>query len=136
MIDASATIAAVTDGGPLGEVARHELRGRHRHAPHLIDAEVGNVLRRMARRGELDPAHAERARRLGEALVHQRHAHDGPLAQRAWQLGDRFTFYDALHVALAEGLRCPLLTADLRLGTSTRSLGVDVITVVATEEPG
>jgi predicted nucleic acid-binding protein len=44
-----------------------------------------------------------------------------PLIERAWQLRDNLSFYDALYVALAEGLGAPLLTLDARL---TRAPGL------------
>ena len=37
------------------------------------------------------------------------------LVDRAWQLRDNVTFYDALYVALAEEAGAPLLTLDARL---------------------
>jgi predicted nucleic acid-binding protein len=37
------------------------------------------------------------------------------LLRRVWELRDNVTAYDACYVALAEALRCPLVTADRRL---------------------
>ena len=42
-------------------------------------------------------------------------SHHGTLAARAWQLRHSLTFYDALYLALAESLNCPLITADKRI---------------------
>jgi predicted nucleic acid-binding protein len=39
----------------------------------------------------------------------------GPLMLRAYELRENVTAYDACYVALAEGLACPLVTADARL---------------------
>jgi len=39
----------------------------------------------------------------------------GPLMMRAYELRASVTAYDAVYVALAEALECPLLTADGRL---------------------
>lgn len=44
----------------------------------------------------------------------------GPLLARAWELRHNVSMYDALYVAAAEHLGCPLLTADARL---TRASG-------------
>ncbi|HWB71310.1 MAG TPA: hypothetical protein VG452_03765 [Egibacteraceae bacterium] len=40
-----------------------------RHAPHLVDAQVGNVPRRMTARGALAETEAARVRALAEAAV-------------------------------------------------------------------
>ena len=37
------------------------------------------------------------------------------LAERAWELRENVSFYDALYVALAEALEAPLVTLDARL---------------------
>ncbi|MGH9415221.1 MAG: type II toxin-antitoxin system VapC family toxin [Terriglobales bacterium] len=42
------------------------------------------------------------------------------LPRRAWELRHNFIAYDALYVALAEGLACPLLTFDRRLAGAAR----------------
>ena len=87
------------------------------HAPHLIDVEVAQVVRRYAAAGELD---AERGR---EALADLadfpllRYPHD-LLLQRIWELRNNLTAYDAAYVALAEVLGAPLLTRDRRLAAA------------------
>jgi len=90
------------------------------HAPHLLDVEVTRVLRR-AERARL--VSAERAREALRALVDldvERHDH-GPLFVRAWELRGNCTAYDAVYVALAEGLDAPLLTLDKRLAATPGS---------------
>jgi predicted nucleic acid-binding protein len=84
------------------------------HAPHLIDVEVTQALRRLVQLKEIDAARAELA--LGDflALVFERHSHLETLP-RLWQLRDALTAYEASYVALAEGLQAPLLTCDGKL---------------------
>ncbi len=84
------------------------------HAPHLIDLEVLNVLRRLRLRGAVSDERAAGALRDFYALRVVRHAHV-PLRARIWQLGDRLTSYDAAYVALAELLSAALVTSDGRL---------------------
>jgi predicted nucleic acid-binding protein len=83
-------------------------------APHLVDAEVGQVLRRFELRGELDEAAARAA--LGDLtdLPIVRYP-DGPLLARAYDLRHNLTFYDAVYLALAEMLDAPFVTADAAL---------------------
>jgi predicted nucleic acid-binding protein len=85
------------------------------HAPHLIDAEVGNVLRRWVLRGQLAPDDAEKLLAAGAALIDYRHEMTGGLARAAWARRENLSFYDALYAALAAILSAPLLTADERL---------------------
>ena len=115
VVDASALVAAVADTGPFGTKARGRLRDCRRIAPFLVDAEVGSALRSMVLRRELNQNAAEPARLLAERLIHRRYPHHGALAARAWELRHSLSFYDALYLALAEKLNCPLITADQRL---------------------
>ena len=87
------------------------------HAPHLIDVEVTQVLRRYVLRGEL---YEERARQALDVLAVfplTRYAHE-PLLTRMWDPRANLTAYDAAYVALAEGLRAPLVTRDKRLAVA------------------
>lgn len=86
-----------------------------RHAPHLIDAEVGNVLRRHERDGRLSPPEALQALRAARVFIDHRYRHVGPLEELAWVWRHNLSFYDALYVALATVLDIPLVTADARL---------------------
>ena len=85
------------------------------HAPHLVDVEVLNAMRGLARRREVAPARAELALRDMLELRIERYPH-GPLLARAWQLRDGVSAYDAMYVALAENLGAPLVTRDRKLG--------------------
>jgi predicted nucleic acid-binding protein len=87
------------------------------HAPHLLDVEVAQVVRRYAANGEID---VERGRMALDDLADlplDRYPHDF-LLSRVWELRNNFTAYDAMYVALAEVLDAPLLTRDKRLAAS------------------
>lgn len=84
------------------------------HAPHLIDIEVTQALRRLAQREEVTTLRAEQALDDFARLVIERHAHHS-LVPRIWQLRESLTVYEGAYVALAEALRAPLLTCDAKL---------------------
>jgi len=90
------------------------LAGEALHAPHLIDAEVASVLRRMDRRGELSSDDATTALRTWAGLGLTRHSSQ-QLWDRVWQLRPSVTSYDATYLALAEHLGLPFVTRDARL---------------------
>jgi predicted nucleic acid-binding protein len=87
------------------------------HAPHLLDVEVAQVLRRLEQAGPLSTERAEEALSDLRALRIVRYAHQ-PLLTRAWALRHNLSAYDALYVALAEGLEAPLVTTDRRLASA------------------
>jgi predicted nucleic acid-binding protein len=114
--DASAVLEFLLQT-PLG--ARVEARlfrdGDELHAPHLIDVEVTQALRRLVRSGEVSPDRAAEAiADLVDIDLH-RHAHLD-LLTRAWKLRDNITAYDAVYVALAEALGATVVTCDAPLG--------------------
>jgi predicted nucleic acid-binding protein len=84
------------------------------HAPHLLDIEVTQALRRLVRLKEITPARAAEAIDDSRGLFIERHAHL-PFLDRIWQLRGSLTAYDAAYVALAEALGAPLLTCDAKL---------------------
>ena len=114
VLDASAALALLL-GAPGGAVVAARVgRARALHAPHLIDLEVAQVLRRYVRAREITAARAEAALAdLGDLRL-ARHPHE-PFLGRIWQLRAVLTAYDAVYVALAEALAAPLLTLDSRL---------------------
>jgi predicted nucleic acid-binding protein len=93
-------------------------RGETIHAPALIDVDVAQVLRRYVLRGDLTPIWARTAIGLLGGFPMERYGHE-PLLARMWELRDNLTAYDAAYVALAEGLRAPLVTCDKRLANAT-----------------
>ena len=115
VVDASALVAYLTGGEHAAAVrARLLADDAALWAPHLVDAEVGHLLRRAVLSGTLNAAHARRALDdLGD-LPLQRAVHLG-LIDRAWQLRSNLSFYDALYIALAERVHEPLVTLDARL---------------------
>jgi len=114
-LDASALVLAIGGKGDDAAQLRSRLTGMRRHAPHLIDAEVANVIRRHEREGRLSGPEALAALRAAGALVGHRYPHLGSLGELAWRWRHDLSSYDALHVALATSLGVTLLTADLRL---------------------
>ncbi|MBS9532493.1 type II toxin-antitoxin system VapC family toxin [Mycobacterium sp. M1] len=115
VIDASALLLALIGKTSDADELRARLPETRRHAPHLIDAEVGSVLRRHEQAGRISGDEAETALRAAGRLVDHRYPHTGALAERAWGLRRNVTFYDGLYVALAAHLGIPLLTVDTRL---------------------
>lgn len=115
VVDASVLVEYLA-GGEHAERARDALLGGNESlwAPHLVDAEVGHVLRRAARVGEIDEATARAALTDLAGFPIRRAAHTG-LFDRAWELRANVTFYDALYVALAERLGLRFVTFDARL---------------------
>lgn len=77
----------------------------------MLDLEVAQALRRLARQGVLTTARAEEA--LGDlaGLRVRRYPH-AHLLERIWELRGNLTVFDAAYVALAEALDAPLITAD------------------------
>lgn len=114
VIDASAVLALLLNRREAERLRERLARGNSLHAPHLIDLEVTQVLRRAVRQGALTAEAA--AERLSDfsALRLERYAHTR-LLERIWDLRDVLSAYDAAYVTLAEVLDAPLITLDGRL---------------------
>ena len=115
VLDASAVLELLL-GTPAGArvAARIAAPAETLHAPHLVDLEVAQVLRRFQREGDLDEARGRGALEVLRDLDVARYPHD-VLLPRIWQLRGAVTAYDAAYLALAEALAAPLLTADAKL---------------------
>lgn len=116
VLDASALVLALIGKTGAADALRQRLPKMRRHAPHLIDAEVGNVLRRHEQRGLITSEEARDALRAGGGLIEYCYPHAGSLAELAWTSRANLSFYDALYAALAVRLGVALITADARLG--------------------
>jgi predicted nucleic acid-binding protein len=84
------------------------------HAPHLLNIEVTQVIRRYAAMGEVDEGRGSAALEDLCNLPVRRYPHD-ILLPRVWALRNNLTAYDAAYVALAEALDAMLITRDKRL---------------------
>ena len=96
------------------------------HAPHLLDVEVAQVLRRYVAVHGLSLSRAEEALQDLMDLRVRRYPHT-PLLRRIWALRNNLTSYDALYIALAEALPATLLTCDSKLAASPGGARVEVI---------
>ncbi len=84
------------------------------HAPHILDLEVTQVLRRYELAGHLAGNRAAQALHVLGSFRIERYPHHIFLS-RVWSLRLNATAYDACYLALAEALDAPLLTRDRRL---------------------
>jgi predicted nucleic acid-binding protein len=97
------------------------------HAPHLIDVEILEVLRRYWLNKAIDSERAGEAIRDFYDLPIERYAHE-LLSLRVWELKANLTAYDAVYLALAELLEAPLVTADSRMSKAPNArVAIEVI---------
>ncbi len=90
-------------------------------APDLVRAEVGNVMWKRWRRGDVSAEAAEEAlHHLGRLPL--RILTSRSLMATAWKVSEQFgrSFYDGLYVALAERTQSALVTADRKLYNALR----------------
>lgn len=113
----------VIDAGALLELLLRTMRAesvqavvadRQLVAPAVIDAEVLSALRGLERTRAVTAARAALAIVDLRLAPVERHPLE-PLLDRAWGLRNQLNAYDALYVALAIELDCPLVTTDDRI---------------------
>lgn len=128
VIDASALIEVLLNTASASRVA-DRLFGRNDtlHAPHVLDLEVSQVLRRYTLSGAMDAQRSEQALEDLAGLPLNRYPHNIFL-QRIWALRRNLTAYDAAYIALAEALDAPVVTRDGALARAPgHSARVEVI---------
>jgi predicted nucleic acid-binding protein len=97
------------------------------HAPHLIDLEVCQVLRRYLLTKDLTADRAADAIEDFQSIRIFRYPHR-IFVDRIWELRRNMTAYDAAYVAVAEMIGAPLLTTDKRLAaTSNHSAQIEFV---------
>jgi predicted nucleic acid-binding protein len=118
VLDASAVVDWLlqTEAGRRLE-SRIYSRGESLHAPHLLDLEVVQVLRRLVREAVISAQRADHAIQDLLDLRVTRYPHFVFLPH-IWRLRHNLSAYDAAYIALAEQLGATLLTRDARLASA------------------
>ncbi len=127
VLDASACLELLL-GTPTGnEVAKWiQPREEDVHAPHLLDLEIAQTLRRYVMKRGLAATRAELALQHLRQMDFERHGHD-LLLPRIWSLRDNLTAYDAVYIALTEVLKATLLTTDRKLAAAPVKAKIELI---------
>lgn len=118
VVDASALLEVLLQADAAAAIEARLFSGETLHAPHLLDLEVVQVLRRYERAGELSAQRGREALEDLGAFRIERYPHHLFL-DRVWSLRANATAYDACYLALAEALDAPLITRDRRLAAAS-----------------
>lgn len=101
-------------------------------APDLVLLETANALRSAVLRKVASAPDADHAvRRLGDLPIAT--VATGGVLEDAWTFRGEMTVYDAAYVALALGLRVPLVTEDRRSARAARRAGAEVLELSSLE---
>jgi predicted nucleic acid-binding protein len=123
VLDASSALRAALRSRGFADLVDH-----HPVGPPLLWSEALSAIRQAVWRGEItEPVGSEAVGRFLAAPIERRAPRK--LYERAWQIAVQLGWaktYDAEYVALAQVLRCPLLTRDRRFARLVKSL-VEVI---------
>ena len=90
------------------------------HAPHLLDVEVAQVVRRYWLAGEIAKHRGREMLADLASLPIDRHAQT-VLLPRIWELRNTVSAYDAAYLALSEALPATLWTRDSGLAAAARN---------------
>jgi len=118
VLDTSALLDVLVGRPPKPRLLSRFIEDADLHAPHLIDVEALQALRRLVLTGALSEERAVEVRADLVSLTIARYPL-GAMADRVWALRENLTAYDATFVALAEALDAPLLTCDQRLARAS-----------------
>ncbi|MGA2019715.1 MAG: type II toxin-antitoxin system VapC family toxin [Candidatus Sulfotelmatobacter sp.] len=119
VLDASAAIDWLLQTS-VGQQIENRIYSRREslHAPHLLDLEIAQVLRRLVREGLVSGPRADQAIQDLLDLRVTRYPHFVFLPH-IWRLRDNLSAYDAAYVALTKKLGATLVTRDARLATAS-----------------
>ena len=127
VVDASCLFEVVADGESAEDVRSLLAEDPDQAAPHVVDVEVMNVVRRHLILGTLDQTAANQAIDDLVAWPGERYGHR-TLVGRAWELRSTVRGWDAMYVALAEALGATLITLDRRLAAARGpECGIEVV---------
>ena len=115
VLDASAVVEALL-GTPRGRIVEARIAATHDgvYAPHLLDLEVVQALRRLVSQGVCTPLAGLMAIEDLVDMPIRRHPHE-PFLQRIWELRHNASTYDASYLAMAEAYQATLVTADRKM---------------------
>jgi predicted nucleic acid-binding protein len=118
VLDASALVEVILRTPTGGAVERRMFASAETlHAPHLIDIETTQVLRRYVANGTIDAKRGSESIHDIGTLSLLRYGHAG-LLPRVWEMRNNLSAHDAVYVALAQVLNATLLTCDRRLASA------------------
>ncbi len=127
VVDASALLEVLLQTPAAARVSRRLFAsGETLHAPHLVDVEIAQVLRRYVRTGVISEQRGAEALTDLSDFPLNRYPHV-VLLPRIWEWRHNVTAYDAAYLALAEALDAPLLTRDRRLASLRTPVRVEVV---------